>query len=334
MKKKYILLSCLFSLNLINAQQNLIPNPSFESYNSCPEFITMQSHEFSYNVESWNADTDMNAQSSYNNTPEYYNECDTTNTVGVPQNSIGYQAARTGSAYIGLSYTYTFVTNEYKTKSEVIYAQLTEPLLAGESYTFSMHVSLADMMNHSINKLGAAFVSSLPDQEIFTKGEPLIKHGIIPQIASSSIIKTKNIWSEIKGSFIAEGGERYVIIGNFHDYDDLEIEQFENDYEPGSNLITYYYIDDVSLRKGTLSNSDFEDASVTIFPNPTDQNVFISGINSSDIKTIKLYDMSGKEYLIPHHNDTLDLANLSSGIYILKIETVEGGIIKKKIMKK
>lgn len=207
-------------------------------------------------------------------------------------------------------------------------------MVAGESYTFSMYASLADLMDYSINKLGAAFVSSLPNQEIFTKGDPLIKHGITPQIASSSIIKTKNIWSEIKGSFIAEGGEQYVIIGNFHDHDDLEIEQIENDYEPGSNVITYYYIDDVSLRKGTLSNSDFEDATITIFPNPTDQNVFISGINSSDIKTIKLYDMSGKEYLITLNNDIIDLRNLSSGIYILKIETSEGGIIKKKIIKK
>lgn len=72
---------------------------------------------------------------------------------------------------------------------------------------------------------------------------------------------------------------------------------------------------------------------INIYPNPTSDYININSNKKITLKNIYLYDISGKEILIktPTHN-RIDLSNLPSGVYIIKIMT-DIGTFNKKILK-
>ncbi len=76
-----------------------------------------------------------------------------------------------------------------------------------------------------------------------------------------------------------------------------------------------------------------EDDAVIIYPNPTDDIIHINLINHQSIKSIKIYDLSGKLLHTNFNSDTISLGNFNSGIYIVKITTDKGYLISRKIIK-
>ncbi len=69
---------------------------------------------------------------------------------------------------------------------------------------------------------------------------------------------------------------------------------------------------------------------ITIYPNPASTTLNIKGIENQNIA--KVYSMDGKQMLtipISENNQVLNVSQLKSGIYILKIETAKGIITKK-----
>lgn len=69
-------------------------------------------------------------------------------------------------------------------------------------------------------------------------------------------------------------------------------------------------------------NESITPKAINIYPNPFQHTVTVTGI-SFDIKDIKIYNMSGKDYtaLIHVNDNTLNLTSLPKGMYILKIKT-------------
>ena len=70
-----------------------------------------------------------------------------------------------------------------------------------------------------------------------------------------------------------------------------------------------------------------------MFPNPTNNNIFIEAIKGVEIYTIEVIDISGKELLRLKNLNNCNLLGLTSGIYFLKIQTNKGEV-NKKIIKK
>lgn len=309
------------------AQPNLIPNPSFEDKNGCFDNFTFYSYEFNQALEHWKA-TDENPfiVQSFNNTPEYHNGCATDGFVGVPQNYFGYQEAKDGNAYVGLGVTYrNYPTSRHI--SEYIFTQLTEPLETDETYTFVMYVSKAEIMPISVNQLGAVFVDELP-----FAGEPVPNSlELTPQILELNVIDDTVNWTKIESVFTAQGGEQYVIIGRFYDQQTFIAENVPNE---DSDWNAYYYIDDVSLRKGNLSDTVFNEKEIRIYPNPSDNQIFIEGIISEEIEKVTLFDINGRKIAIRLDNNTMDISSLTSGIYMLNIETKDGSVLTEKLIKK
>jgi hypothetical protein len=83
-----------------------------------------------------------------------------------------------------------------------------------------------------------------------------------------------------------------------------------------------------------LSNPAFKiDSSITIFPNPTKNNLHITADNT--IKSIALYDVQGRMLTQEIHNEkevNLDISNQASGVYFIQINT-ENGVNTEKIIK-
>jgi len=205
-------------------QQNLVPNPSFESYDACPNFLS------EFTVKDWFA---------IGGTTDYYNSCGQTE-VSVPTNVLGYQSAKSGNAYVGFGIGFYGNINI----REYVQIKLSSKLDAFQAYHFSCFVSRADSTNICISEIGIAFSNTAIGGAF---ASPILFN---PQLTSpvGDFVCETNSWVQIEGDILAGGDEEYLTIGYFKDdanSDTMIVSSISNG--SGNEECAYYYLDDVSL---------------------------------------------------------------------------------------
>src|SRR5689334_17274740 len=113
-------ITLLFSLVVhFTFAQNLVPNPSFEQYDTCPSDISQITKAIGWYAA--------------RKTPDYFNVCSTDTfqgghyKVSVPTNWVGHRTAASGNAYAGV----ISCTTQSAFYKEYIGAQLITPLQMG-----------------------------------------------------------------------------------------------------------------------------------------------------------------------------------------------------------
>jgi hypothetical protein len=222
---KFIVTSfCLFGFFLNG--QNLVLNPSFESYYSCPNGYDQIS-----SCKYW---TDANATGS-----EYFNVCASSTTcVNVPRPICGddYQNPKSGLGYAGLN-SYSVLSSNLR---QYIEGSLSAPLINGVSYCVKFYCNLSQQSKYATNNVGIYFSNSA----IYVTPPPYLMN-YTPQIFSSSIISDTISWTEVNSVISASGGEQFLLIGNFFSDGNTQ-KQLSNS---STNYSSYYYIDDVSIEE-------------------------------------------------------------------------------------
>ena len=90
-------------------------------------------------------------------------------------------------------------------------------------------------------------------------------------------------------------------------------------------------LDDVAVT-GTLGTTTFENnTTITVFPNPTKDILTINSEKS--LQKSVLYDVFGKLVKTFENSKIIDIANVSTGVYILKITTTDGIVFSHRVMK-
>jgi gliding motility-associated-like protein len=185
---KKLLIILAIQLAHFSMAQNLISNPSFESYSDCPE-----SSDEVHLATDWQ-------KLAY--TSDYYN-CE-------------YQASQIdstgqdGSGYMGVSCLRPDWSSDYR---EYVAQSLTQPLTAGTEYYVEFWVKLEGDKCVGTDAFGA----------LFTQGEPVMVDSwtsllpYTPQVENPQYRQLDNTWEwkKICGSFIAEGGENFLTLGSF-----------------------------------------------------------------------------------------------------------------------
>lgn len=234
-----IILFFLFAYSSLKAQQNLVPNGSFEEYYDCPNSVGAVGNNQLEKCKFWYKPSDA--------TSDYYNSCQTDITTGVniPSNWFGWQQAYDGTGYVGL----TIYVEEGIENCEYIQVRLTKPLKACEKYHVGFRVSLGDYCSRATNTLGLRL-----DKTPIFQMQPFNFSGfeLPPHIFSESVITDTLNWKLISGDFIAEGGEEYLTIGRF-----LDTNYFSNYNVPNMTVdcdtcfpwehSAHYYVDSVSV---------------------------------------------------------------------------------------
>jgi hypothetical protein len=88
-----------------------------------------------------------------------------------------------------------------------------------------------------------------------------------------------------------------------------------------------------------LSTNDFTNRSdIVVYPNPTVETVNINSVNNS-INVVSVYSLDGKlvaTFRNPMTSDSysIDVQNLATGIYTLKVETNNGSFTKRIIVRR
>ena len=239
-KHLYTIFSFLLLVYASYAQNNLIKNPSFEQYSSCP---TSGNQIFLANF--WNAlDNNISDTSECNGI--YYNKC--ANIIsgdydGVPGAGVylNYQFPKSGNGYIGID-LYCNPTGSIWVKRQYAKGGLIQTLVSGKTYCFKMWVNLSNESKYQCNNMMAYFDNGSIDTA--RCGLPV---AITPQIINTPNVAITDTlsWVLVKGSFVANGTENTVTIGNFYTNANSQISVFNiNGF---FNPDAFYLIDDVSL---------------------------------------------------------------------------------------
>jgi gliding motility-associated-like protein len=294
----------LFSLGIHG--QNLVPNYSFEDTLACPT----QDGEINDAppwVDPTNASTD------------YYQECSSNSFCSAPGNAYGFQFPRTGKAYAGLA-TYE---NAVPNLREFLQVKLTDSLRRGQTYCVTFYVAWAGNCQYASNGLGAYF--SANPVSCFQCLLPYT-----PQINYlGPVIRDTGKWVPISGTIVAQGGERYLTIGNLN-ADGSTLTTFVN--PTGIFVIALYYIDDVYVgscdtTKPLIIKSSLLAPNVFTPNNDGQNDVFkIQGTNLQGLNC-KIYDRwGGKVWELKNPDESWDGHNqtgmpCNDGVYFYVLDT-------------
>ena len=309
--KKIIIYLCLFSAIKADSQ-NLVLNPSFEDTILCPTTI------FPMQCKYWYRAT-MGSPDYFSEQPNIF--C---GTSYVPQSGVGYQYARTGIAYVGLATLMQPLNPNYLNRREYIGGELSDTLKQGHEYCVSFYVSVAEELKYVTDGIGLYLsVDSAVDYTIN------INLSFIPQIEnpSGNIIYDTLNWVQISGTYIANGGEKYLTIGNFKDNANTMIDSINNSV-PQSQYESYLFIDDVSVIDCTVGISEVNDnlSIGKLYPNPARTVVYYEdNLNDIEKGIIQLQDISGRNLKTYNLNSgtnriAIPVSDLAKGMYMVKIK--------------
>ena len=302
--KKIIIYLCLFSAIKADSQ-NLVLNPSFEDTILCPTTI------FPMQCKYWYRAT-MGSPDYFSEQPNIF--C---GTSYVPQSGVGYQYARTGIAYVGLATLMQPLNPNYLNRREYIGGELSDTLKQGHEYCVSFYVSVAEELKYVTDGIGLYLsVDSAVDYTIN------INLSFIPQIEnpSGNIIYDTLNWVQISGTYIANGGEKYLTIGNFKDDANTAI-----DSTSASLIESYFFIDDVSVIDCTVGINEVNDnlSSGKLYPNPATKVVYFeNNLSEKENGTLQLMDITGREmasYKLNKGNLLAIPTPYARGVYLVKI---------------
>lgn len=232
MNKKLRLGMVLFILSFeIEAQNNLVPNNSFESYVSCPtgtfgeinKAIPWFQPNYPYAGAGGSSDFD--------------HFC-----AGYNCNSFK-QCPRTGLGMAGISFfTYPtlYDTDDWREYLEV---KLTDTLKFNKKYCIKFHVNLSNNSCYPIKQIQAKLTN---DSLLYSSPNYSYITGILPSIESSTVVSDTVNWIPVKGVVVANGTEKFLTIGNFSPGDSVSYIDICGSLS-GSSLPGYYFIDDVSV---------------------------------------------------------------------------------------
>ena len=305
-------------MNFNGIGQNLVPNPSFEAVDSCPDNISGTNVDEVSRATGW---------SSYSISPDFYSECATSYVCDVPNNNFGFQYAHTGIAYCGLV---TWEAPILGFAREAIGAKLFSNLVIGQKYFLSFFTTCSGKgENMRTDKIGMKF-TTIPYS--FSNPIPINNSA---QLYSTTIITDTVNWIKISGSFIADSSYQYISIGNF--FDDTRTDTLTTSLPL---FEAYYFVDDICVSTDSIYNDTWTGITdltkvpeITISPNPATNSITIT--SSSYIKEMKLINLLGAvvSASIPAANQsTIDISKLSKGIYFVEITDEKKNVMNKKVV--
>ena len=214
LKKTYLFLLFMvsvvvFSQTDVEIVKNIVPNGSFENFRKKSGSIK--------NAIPWQQIASV----------DYYQE-------PISNDTAKQRGARTGTCYAGLRFQ-----KKYK---EFLQVKLAEPLHRGTVYEYEMYVRLAFWSNASLKSFGALFTK----MGYKSQGD-VVRSSLIDTVSKKASFINGYQWFKISGKYQADGGEKYLTIGNFSPNvkkDMVRMNVFKLGFKEA-----YYFIDDVKLVK-------------------------------------------------------------------------------------
>ncbi|MBK6884355.1 MAG: hypothetical protein IPH05_15725 [Flavobacteriales bacterium] len=244
LKALFLLLMNLALAAMATAQMNLVPNGGFEDTIRCD----VHGLYSLLTAEHWSSPNMA--------TPDVY-DCDLQRLCGEAMDPNdeqgigiqGYQNAHEGSRFAaGFQWYGPNVPLEQDTR-DYLMVRLTQPMVAGGLYEVSLFYSRAEGYRYAIDHLGVYFG---PDSVFAT--HPVVLE-LEPQVNLRDPLETYltegDAWVQLADTFVATGGEQWMIIGTFERSDEVNGVSTNQQTTYG---VAYYYMDDIAVRQLELPN--------------------------------------------------------------------------------
>ena len=310
---KWLLGCLLFVASPRCEAQNLVPNGSFEEYDTCRVVNDV-----------YYPNTGPLGWFSASGTPDHFMSCLPYGSFnGAPLNFLSYQYPEDGECYAGVT-TY----REFPEVREYFMVELLEPLEVGVRYYASFYSS-PGWDGYSLNPpaylatsgIGMIFTTQQRQWEI---GDPYPAPLNYAQVYSPTILTDTVNWTLVSGSFVADSAYRYVMLGNAFDNASTDTLHFASfNWVP----LGYISIDNVCVSIDpngcplTVGVVDLKDAPVRLFPNPAQGQISIVGMESGT--TVGIHDAVGR--IVWHGASVvddlvIDVDHWSRGLYMAHLE--------------
>lgn len=309
----------LSALHVSGQDYNLVPNPYFEQYSSCPDDHSQIEHATGW--EMWRG------------TPDFFHACDETQFVGTPLNiTNGFQYPLYGQGYGGV------IGMTYNNLREIMGIELAQALEIGQQYyiEFYWNRAFGGGFHHWCDCANSHLGALLTTESYNSISNPFV-HSNFAHVYHTELLVDSADWQRISGWVEADQPYTHLGIGTFFDLEEVEVAYFNG--SPQEILLnTYYYIDGVCVATDPaycdqlLSSraSSLRKEEVNIYPNPAQELVHI---NFPVQFTYTLRDAAGRRLHSGRglNAQAVDIRLLSAGTYIITIETSSGTISKKLI---
>lgn len=213
------LLLLVVAISGLNAQ-NLVTNPSFETYSPCPNGASAVA-----NATGWQ---------TAKNSPEYLNSCSSSIYSDVPTNYFGFQNASTGNAYMGGLFYGSFLSSYLADLREFFTAPLTSPMVVGQTYYVSFKINLCDFSPYAINRAGVQFGTT------YNSNYPLNNTA---DVYTNTVITDKVAWTDVLGTFVPSVAYNRIYVGNFFQDVNCTVQYVGTTTSIGYH--SYCFVDDV-----------------------------------------------------------------------------------------
>ena len=212
-----------------------------------------------------------------------------------------------------------------------------------------MWVHLCDTINGAANVGKIAGINSFSayfsDTVVHWRSNFDITH-FTPQVQINQMVTDTGNWVLLRDTFVAQGGERYMCIGNFKT--DAQTQWQLVDSINTLPAVAYYFYDDVSLidlddtsKVGGIAVVAMNDERLAVYPNPATNELSVIGHQFS-VKALEVYDVIGQWQIsraaIPPYQGgkgdlVIEVAALPSGIYFIKATDLQGNVSNTKFVK-
>ncbi len=319
-----------------------MPNPGFEERTDC-----IFNDNSIFDAYPWFSPTDA--------TPDLFHECaivleepcpypETPESwlFGVPTNFNGCQEPNNGLGYAGAFFAYD---NGFVEWVEYLGTRLLQPLQEDSVYHVEFYVSMAEVATDGTWMICAGFDSdSLDYSKGFIPGySTTIEVDDYVTLTPNTFITDREGWVKVEFTYIADGTEQFLYIGNLFPFGDTEFEQV---VFPGDTVgvqfplqywgAAYYYIDDVyvGIQKPSNHLEQLNTISLTLYPNPAINNLTVNSVQNGEIT---IYASNGQVVKVVQkevQERSIDVSNLNNGVYIVRFTSGHHTSTRKLIVSK
>jgi Secretion system C-terminal sorting domain len=294
------------------AQENLVPNASFEENQNCVDDTVFNNFSpLGIIVKDWFNPT--RSSPDYFSTSDLFEECSAViGSIG-ETSSLGSPSPYHLNHHLGCALIFPFdLESEYREYFEAI---LTEELIAGNHYQVSLFTSITRRSSHRINSLGIHF-----SNELISDSNETASLNLIPQIQIDTMFGQIGTWMHLVDTIIAIGGEKFMTIGNFNTDENTQFEPLVGSENENGSL-AYYLFDSLSVKLITDTKIDNNFLStIQFYPNPVNDFIYIDNFHHPPNCFYNIYDVAGRKII--HHQilkNKINISTLSNGIYILEL---------------
>lgn len=301
------LLTILAVSQLLIAQENLVPNGSFEM---CTPNSGNEAGYFG--ADGWynpNAGT-----SDFYSDVEANPSCFLTNVnVSLGEDPQGLTAFE-GNQFVGM-YAY----HPQFCLRELIQCKLTEPLQANVKYCVGFYVRTSFQMNNATDGIG---IQLSADSIVDFGSTCVLPMSVSIQTPLGNPLLNTESWTYISGDYLASGGEVYLTLGNVMADEDLTISELTG---TTVNESAYYFYDDVSVINCDIANSISEEQlQFSLFPNPAHNELNIQTRGVLDVIRIFAADGRLAEEIPSPQCQTISLNGYALGSYFIQLISTDG----------